>query len=638
MTMGCRRPLDVLVTSAWLGLAGGVLEVATRVVCKNVPGQRMYAMSRHFLWMAPLSNLVLFLGIGTLLAVATWLWPRRGGWLSMRLVGFLAVLPALMLASPRVYPWAWVILAVGISARVTPIFERRPAEALRWKLVSFPLLLGSVMVVCGGLFAGDWLKERSEASRPLPSGGPPNVLLIVMDTVRADRLSLYGYRRPTSPALERLAERGIRFDEARSTAPWTLPSHASMFTGRWPHELDVDWKTRLGTTFPTLAEHLGSRGYATAGFVANVEYCSYEFGLDRGFTHYEDYVIEPTTPLRTCYLGNLAAQAVFHLGWNLTANLGALPFLPDKDSTTWRLLTSDPKIDAGSINRRFLSWLSLRRQPGRPFFAFLNYFDAHTAYLLPPGTPYRFGRPPKTQAAVQVLTDWFFLDKLALPSDYLNLVKDCYDSCLGYLDEKLGELFDELKRRGVLDHTLVVVTSDHGEGLGEHNLFFHGESLYRTEVRVPLLIVMPGEGRRGNVSEVVSLRALPATIADLAGQGSGPFPGKPLTGPWRDSRVETSSSDGEGAVSELASPNPYDPNQGRSPVHRGALASIAEGDYVYIHNDGDDGEELFNERDDPNEFNNRARSPTALAVKKRLGARLEAMRPNGGSSQKRRAR
>ncbi len=115
--------------------------------------------------------------------------------------------------------------------------------------------------------------------------------------------------------------------------------------------------------------------------------------------------------------------------------------------------------------------MSQRREPTRPFFAFLNYFDAHTAYLLPPGTPYRFGRPPKTDADVQVLVDWFPLDKLRLPPSYVNLARDCYDSCLGYLDEQLGELFGELKRRGVLDRTLVIVTSDHGEGLGEHAFF-----------------------------------------------------------------------------------------------------------------------------------------------------------------------
>ena len=215
--------------------------------------------------------------------------------------------------SPRIYPWAWAILALGIASRLVPILERRPTEVRRWLMLSFPALLGVVLVLAGFVLGGDWLKERREASRPLPSGDPPNVLLIVLDTVRADRLSLYGYRRPTSPTLERLAKRGIRFDEARATAPWTLPSHASMFTGRWPHELDVDWYTPLGTKFPTLAEYLGSRGYATAGFVANVHYCSYDFGLDRGFTHYEDYVLEPMTPLRMCYLGDLALKGVSRL-------------------------------------------------------------------------------------------------------------------------------------------------------------------------------------------------------------------------------------------------------------------------------------------------------------------------------------
>ena len=103
----------------------------------------------------------------------------------------------------------------------------------------------------------------------------------------------------------------------------------------------------LGTKFPTLAEYLGSRGYATAGFVANVLYCSSEFGLDRGFTHYEDYVLEPMSPLRMCYLGDLALKAVSRLGWRLSSSLGAISFLPRKDSSFWPFLANDPKIDAG---------------------------------------------------------------------------------------------------------------------------------------------------------------------------------------------------------------------------------------------------------------------------------------------------
>ena len=115
-------------------------------------------------------------------------------------------------------------------------------------------------------------------SRPLPPPGSPNVLLIVMDTVAAGHLSLHGYDRATSTTLVELAERGIRFDSARAASSWTLPSHASMFTGRWLHELSVGWLTPLDRTHPTLAEFLGDRGYATAGFVANTLVLRRRFG------------------------------------------------------------------------------------------------------------------------------------------------------------------------------------------------------------------------------------------------------------------------------------------------------------------------------------------------------------------------
>jgi arylsulfatase A-like enzyme len=260
----------------------------------------------------------------------------------------------------------------------------------------------------------------------------------------------------------------------------------------------------------------------------------------------------------------------------------------------------------------------------RPFFAFLNYFDAHTPYLLPSGAAYRFGQPPRIDADVQALADWVELDKLRLPAYYRTLAQDCYDSCLAYLDERLGELFEELQRRGVLDHTLVIVTSDHGEGLGEHDLFFHGESLYRTEIRVPLLIAIPGQVRRAKVSEIISLRDLPATIVDLTGHTAGaPFPGTSLVSLWRDSRTRDPSAQREGALSELARPNPHDPNQGRSPAHRGALVSIAEGDFAYIRNEREGSEELFDERRDPNESDNRARFEAGRAIKEQLRAHLD---------------
>ena len=108
-----------------------------------------------------------------------------------------------------------------------------------------------------------------------------------MDTVAAEHLSLNGYARPTSHTLVELAARGIRFDSARSTCSWTLPSHASMFTGKWFHEVSTGWLTPLDGTYPTLAEFLENHGYATSAFTANYTYCARDSGLARGFTHFE---------------------------------------------------------------------------------------------------------------------------------------------------------------------------------------------------------------------------------------------------------------------------------------------------------------------------------------------------------------
>ena len=121
---------------------------------------------------------------------------------------------------------------------------------------------------------------------------------------------------------------------------------------------------------------------------------------------------------------------------------------------------------------------------------------------------------------------------------YRELARDSYDNCVAYLDERLGELIRELLRSRVLDHTWLIVTADHGEGMGEHDLFDHGESLYRPEIHVPLLIVPPAGQRAGRVvTETVSLRDLPATIVDLIGLADGsPFPGRSLAPLWREPR------------------------------------------------------------------------------------------------------
>ena len=146
-----------------------------------------------------------------------------------------------MVAGRGIYPEAWLLVALGFAVRMAPVLERHPAARGDWLVRSVPILLGLVLLPAGWIWRVDRIKQWREDGRPLPPAGSPNVLLIVLDTVRADHLSLYGYPRPTTPNLERLAQRGIRFDRARAAAPWTLASHANMFTGRWPHELAIEW-------------------------------------------------------------------------------------------------------------------------------------------------------------------------------------------------------------------------------------------------------------------------------------------------------------------------------------------------------------------------------------------------------------
>ena len=531
-----------------------------------------------------------------------------------------------MAAVPQIYEEAWAIVGLGIAVQLVPILERHIASLRRKLLWSFPLMLGLVILLATYVFWGDRLKQAREDGRPLPPANSPNVLLIVLDTVRADHLSLYGYERSTTPVLERLAKGAVRFDQARATAPWTLPSHASMFTGRWPHEVGEKWRTPIRGNFPTLAEYLGKHGYATAGFVGNTGYCSQETGLARGFTHYEDYVMENLAPLRTSGLVEYLAGAIS--GILRTLDIDSVSPLKGFVNRWFEV----KRKNAASIQRAFLRWVSQRQETSRPFFAFLNLFDAHQQYVLPVGARRQFVNYSLTAEENRIVYElWPFLEKLRLPPPYIEVARDSYDDCLAYIDEQLGLLFDALQRHGVLNQTLVVVTSDHGEGLGEHNLFDHGLSLYRTEIRVPLVIRPPsGLNPSSVVGATVSLRDLPATIVDLVGLGAGsPFPGKSLARFWRNSPSGgvDSSRETDPVVSELKEPNSSTGgDRERSPARHGPLISLAADNFVYIRNERDGSERLFDERTDPGEFTDKSKEESIRPVLTEFRQRFEQFR------------
>ncbi|MGP0063556.1 MAG: sulfatase [Isosphaeraceae bacterium] len=614
LALDANRPgvMAFLILSAWCGLVSGLLDVGTLILRKQFFDlNRLYWMSHHFIWLIPLTNLGIFLVAGMVLFLLGRSGHHRARWIAPRLLAALTLLPPLWAASTRIYGPAGLLLALGASSRLVPALERHADGFRRLIRISFPVVAGFVAILAASLLGADRIREWREDARPMPPTGSPNVLLIVLDTVAADHLSLYGYERPTSATMEELAARGVRFDWVQATSSWTLPSHASMLTGYWPHELSVGWITPLDAARPTLAEFLGSRGYATAGFAANYWYCARDSGLDRGFAAYRDYIFPRLSALKAADLVHRPVDGLIAIDGFLE-NRFDLDILKPLVQSLWWLFKADRK-GAEVVNREFLDWLSRRRQPERPFFAFLNFYDAHHPYQLSEGGLHRFGAQPGDERESDPMDDGAPVQGRPSGSQVL-IDRDSYDNCIADLDEQLGRLMDELGRLGILANTWVIVAADHGESFGEHpGVYRHGTSLYQSELHVPLLILPParGVGPSGRVVEVtVSLRELPATIVDVAGlRADSPFPGESLARFWGGSSP-ASNPERDRALSVVVPLDSLNPDPAQLFLPRWPLAALTEGDWTYIRREGEVREELYHTRDDRQEQHDLAADPT----------------------------
>jgi arylsulfatase A-like enzyme len=298
-----------------------------------------------------------------------------------------------------------------------------------------------------------------------------NVVLVSIDTLRADRLGCYGAERDLTPNLDALATEGAVFERAYAASPWTLPSHASLFASEWPHATGVGTYDEPGHLVPevvTLAEVLSEAGLSTMGFTGG-GYLSEAFGLGRGFDFFG---------------GQLERSSM------------------------------------AEIVRRAGSWLETRDED-RPFFLFLHTWEAHQ-YEPPDTFRERWVRPyrgPLTRVDSMPLflqqNRWQTRGEPLSDAD-LRYASDLYDACIASVDHEIGRLFERLRALGLLERTLVVVTSDHGEEFLEHGNTGHGYTLYEENVRVPLLLSHASlTGRR--VARPVSLVDLAPTIAALLG-------------------------------------------------------------------------------------------------------------------------
>jgi len=605
-------PGTVLLLAVWIGLIAGFLDLGLMVVNKRLIDRDFFRLGGDYTWIIPAGVTTLVLVPAIAIALIAW---TRGGAVRLGVpVGVLSFVGFLdMCARLPLELWASLLICGGLATQLVRLVRPRRLEFLRLVRRTVPLLAGILLTIMLVTIGGRaWSEHRAVSALPPSPSAAQNVLLIVWDTVRAGNLSLHGYGRPTTPNLERLASRGVRFDLAFSTSSWTLPSHASLFTGRWPHELRVDWKSPLRDDVPTLAEYLAAHGYDTVGVAANLDYCSRETGLARGFAHYEDFPIDVYDAFtRYVALGHRI---------EISSWVFVLDRLLEKGFGRWYDLvprSREHAKNAAAVDRAFLGWLARRQENRRPFFAFLNYNDAHSPYEVPDRSNPGFGLRPASSLDRQTLLHWNTLDKARLSYHDVRMAADVYDDCISYLDRRLGILLQELTRRGVLDNTLVIVTADHGEHLGDHLLFFHGCSLYRQLVQVPLVIVdNKGAPSTRVVAEPVSLCDVPATVIDLLGLGrDAPFPGRSLTRFWRrpDQAV---SPPADPLLMETGKPELLT-NQGREPAAKGPMKSLVARGMHYIRT-ADGLEELYMLNSDPEERLNLAGSPNAQAVLERF--------------------
>lgn len=401
--------------------------------------------------------------------------------------------PLLIAVAPaeRFLPVALVALAAGLVGVLALI-----PRACFWRLPSLAALL----------LAAPLSALAASAPEPPLSPGDPSVapvVLVTVDTLRADHLRIYDPEGEPTPAMERLAEEGVVFTEAHSPAPWTLPGLASILTGVSPA---VHGAIRPGGVLPqelpTLAGVLGRRGYRTASFVKN-PHLNRQSSLQRDFELYRSF---PRALGRS-------------LGGKLLRKL-----IPDV-----------PRLDVGSGSLTELAVRFVEAHRDEPFFLWVHYFDPHSPYT----PPARF-RPPG-EAPPRLARGLLSANEIregyeVLTAEERRWAQELYRGEIRWVDANLARLWRALERAGLWDRALILLTSDHGEELWDHGGFFHGHSLHRELLHVPLIVKLPGSRVRAEIHRRVSTESVTPTLLELTGvpHRADRFTATSLAALWRE--------------------------------------------------------------------------------------------------------
>ncbi len=425
------------------------------------------------------------------------------------------------------------------------------------------------------------------------SKNKPNIALIVLDTLRAD--SLYnGIKGSLVPNIKQIAQQGTLFANAFSPAPWTVPSHASIFTGQYPHKHNaVHEHFRLEKYSTTMAEILNSRGYRTAGFTCN-PWLHETSGMEQGLETYEEIYKKQPKPYT-----DLGAQKATEM---------------------------------------ITTWINKYAGKRKPFFLFANYMEAH----LPYDPPKRILASLDSKETGPLMNSFsvlpceqagaYVVNPRGYSSDWLARVSQLYNAEIAYLDEHIGTLLSCLRDSGTLDDTVLIITSDHGENLGEHNFIGHEFSLFNTVLHVPLIIRFPSAFTPGRVStEPVSLIDVLPTILDIVPDCTKPAD---LDGLSLLRATPTQADSRRDILAEYSNPktliNSY--FHGKYPKadlsrYNVSLRSLQKGDFKYIRS-GNGTESLYDILKDPAELNDISSQFTDQIEKLRLDLnRITPVRP-----------
>ena len=389
-----------------------------------------------------------------------------------------------------------VVLFVALSLLAMALL-RLPQRATGIAAAAGFVVLWGLSFVAGG--ADPVADAAFPAELPAATAQRPNGVFIVMDTVRADHLSTYGYSRETSPHVTALAAEGVRYDNVLSPGCWTLPTHASFFTGLPASTHGVNRQHQyVDQKFETLAERLQGAGYQTVGLSTNWMLTPNR-GYDQGF----DVWGNPS--------GDKPGQKPKTLDALATRLLGG------------ETASGDASTGSSKMHRDLAGWFRDGYDPAKPFFVFLNYIEAHAPYIpledmiqwSDPAAVNAWRKRPQQDLFRKHMFTQGSVDPLS--SREIGELETMYDDEIWYVDHKIGELMVFLEQSGLDENTLVVLTADHGEHFGENQMFGHQYSLFEPLVGVPLIVRYPGKLAPAVDDRLVQSHAVFPTILDAAG-------------------------------------------------------------------------------------------------------------------------